>query len=188
MAKRRHAQGGGSPGRRPQGPRRARQDQADSLKIRPIPETDQFELVYPNCAGKCKEDMEEVHKMLEAGEVDIAIDELRWLLDACRGLLEAHKLLGEIALSDGDLELARAHLGYAYDMVTRSLPRDGLPGTLPYARQPNRPFFEAGKGLAWCLRQQKQEAMAADVVKQLLVLDPSDPLNLREIIADQPET
>jgi tetratricopeptide (TPR) repeat protein len=168
-AKRRHPAGDPPPGRR---------HASNRIQVRPVGEAGEFELVYPRCVRACKDDLEEVHKMLEAGEVDIAIDELRWLLSECRELLEAHKLLGEIALSDGDMELARAHLGYAYDLGRKALPPGGLPGKLPYARQPNQAFFEAGKGFAWCLDQSGEKKLAADVVKQLLVLDPSDPLDL----------
>lgn len=119
--------------------------------------------------------------MLDAGEIDAAIDELRWLLAGCRQLLEAHKLLGEIALADGDLSLARAHLGYAYQMGLEALRQaSDFTGPLPYALEANQPFLEAGKGLAYCLKQQGDAQAAAEVVRRLVDLDPSDPLKLRE--------
>jgi hypothetical protein len=124
--------------------------------------------------------MEEVHAVLDAGEIDVAVDELRWLLQGCRELLEAHQLLGEIALADNDLILARGHLGYAYEMGLGSIP-DDFPGPLAYARPANRPFFEAGKGLAWCLKQLGEAKAAARVVERLLRLDPSDPLGLKSL-------
>jgi len=116
--------------------------------------------------------------MLDAGEIDAAVDELRWLLSECNGMLEAHKLLGEIALADGDLPLARGHLGLAYELGLKAFPKTGLPGLLPYARPANRAFFEAGKGLAACLDQSGESELAREVVDQLLALDPTDPLKL----------
>ena len=59
--------------------------------------------------------------MMEAGEVDIAIDELRWLLSGCSDFIEAHRLLGELALAENDLPLARAHFGYAYSLYVSSI-------------------------------------------------------------------
>jgi tetratricopeptide (TPR) repeat protein len=125
--------------------------------------------------------MEEVRSMLDAGEVEVAIDELRWLLSGCRELLEAHKLLGEIALADGDLSLARAHLGYTYQLGEEAMRQaSGFTGSLPHAREANQPFLEAGKGLAYCLELQGDTAAAFQVARRLLELDPSDPLKVGE--------
>jgi tetratricopeptide (TPR) repeat protein len=152
----------------------------DALGVRPVTgRPGKFELDYPPCVRQRKEDMEEVRAMLDAGEIDVAVDELLWLLSGCDALLEAHKLLGEIALADGDLQLARGHLGYAYELGLKAL-GEGGGKRLPYARPANQPFFEAGKGLAWCLKQQGEVALAEEVVQRLLALDPSGPLGLEE--------
>ncbi|MGO8752004.1 MAG: hypothetical protein ACLQNE_39180 [Thermoguttaceae bacterium] len=150
------------------------------ITVRRVPGENIFELAYPSCVRARKEDMEEVRAVLDAGEIDVAVDELRWLLEGCRELLEAHQLLGEIALTDNDLILARGHLGYAYEMGLGSIPED-LPGPLAYARPANRPLFEAGKGLAWSLKQLGETKAAARVVERLLRLDPSDPLGLKSL-------
>jgi len=131
--------------------------------------------------------MEEVHAMLDAGEIEVAVDELRWLLDGCNELLEAHQLLGEIALADGDLPLARAHLGSAYELGLKALPKGGLPGRLPYARTANQAFFAAGRALAWCLDRSGESELAAEVVGQLLALDPSDPLDVKKLLPPPPD-
>lgn len=166
-----------SPSHAPRGPKHA------AIQLQPVAGTTEFELVFPRGVQQRAADLDEVRKMLEAGEVDVAVDELRWLLGECRELLEAHKLLGEIACSDGDLELARAHFGYAYDLGTGALPKGNLRGTLPYTRPSNQAFFEAGKGLAWCLHELGNSVEASAIVRRLLELDPSDPLTLATMLA-----
>ncbi len=116
--------------------------------------------------------------MLEAGEVDVAVDELRWLIERCSALLEAHKLLGEIAWDDGNVPLARAHFGYAYQLGLDALPKEGFSGPLPYARPANRDFFETGKKLALCLERLGKPELAQEVADRLVALDPTDPPEL----------
>jgi hypothetical protein len=158
-----------------------RRQRRDALGVRPVPgRPGQLELVDPPCVRQRREDMEEVRAMLDAGEIDVAADELLWLLSGCDVLLEAHKMLGEIAVADGDLQLARGHFGYAYELGLGALGK-GAGGVLPYARPANQPLFEAGKGLAWCLKELGEAALAAEVVGRLLTLDPSGPLGLKEL-------
>lgn len=157
------------------------QTSTDRLGLRRLGRSNVFELVYPRAVAQRAADMEEVHAMLKAGESEVALDELRWLVGGCGALLEAHKLLGEIAMADGNLELARTHFGYAYELGLDALPRGGLAGRLPYARAANRDFFEAAKGLAWCLMQLGHPKLARQVVDQLLALDPSDPLAVAQL-------
>lgn len=145
---------------------------------------DVFELVFPRAVKEREPDMEEVRAMLDAGEIDVAIDELRWLLGGCDVLLEAHKLLGEAAMADGDMELARSHFGCAYELGLGALPKGGLRGQLPYSRRSNRDFFESGKGLAWCLSQLGEAKLAREVIRQLLALDPSDPVGLKDLLGE----
>ncbi len=179
MAKR-HAKRGSSDGKRPK--RAGRRCVSARITVREIPGEQAFELVYPRSVERRADDLEEVYTMLRAGEVELAAEELRWLVQGCRVLLEAFKLLGEIALADGDVRLARAYFGRAYELGVAALPADGLPGPLPYDRPANRPFFEAGKGLACCLHQQGHTALARQVVEKLLLLDPSDPMTLRDLL------
>lgn len=155
------------------------------ITLRPLSQPGQFELAYPACVERRQEDLEEVQVMLAAGEIDLAIDELRWLLEGCRPLLQAHRLLGEIALSDGDLPLARAHFGYAYELGMAALPPT-FSGTLPYASPGNQPLFESGKGLLWCLKQMGEAETAQHVLDRLLALDPTDPLGFRGLF-DSPK-
>ena len=113
----------------------------------------------------------------------MAINELRWLLDGCHPFIEAHQLLGEIALGDGDLELAQNHFGYAWQLGLNALPKSGDRPSLPYQRPANRAFLEAGKGLAWCLLQADKPDQARQVIEQMLALDGHDPLGVRNLAA-----
>jgi hypothetical protein len=145
----------------------------DRLSLCRVGKTDVFELVYPRSVHQRAADMEEVRTMLKAGEIDVALDELRWLVDGCRTLVEAHKLLGETAMAEGDWQLARGYFGYAYQLGLDALPPGGLRGQLPYARPANRDFLESGKGLARCLAELGETKLAAEVVERLLSLDPT---------------
>ena len=142
---------------------------------------DAWELVHPPCARDRAEDLEEVERMIAAGEYDVAIDELRWLIEGCSEFIQAHRLLGELALVAEDTPLARAHFGVAYDLAARSLAASGWPVPLPYRLEANRAFFEAGKGLVWCLGQLGKEELRSQVIVRLLACDPSDPLGLNEL-------
>ena len=144
-----------------------------------------WQLVEPRCAQDRAEDLEEVHKMIEAGEIDVAIDELRWLLNGCSDFLEAHTLLGTLAIEAGDLPLARGHFGYAVRLGVQALERAGAKGPLPYSLPANKALFESGKGLAWCLKELGKPELAAEVIGELLKLDPSDPLNVRGLLAQK---
>jgi hypothetical protein len=137
-------------------------------------------LVHPRCVRDCADDLDEVRTMIAAGETGVAIDELRWLLEVCRDMIEAHFLLGKLAVeSAGDLALARAHFGYAYQLGVKALDRAGNPSPLSPLHPANRSFFDAGRGLAWCLAELGQNDKAREVVERLLACDASDPLGLR---------
>jgi hypothetical protein len=136
-------------------------------------------LVPPPCALARVDDLDEVDAMLEAGEVELAREELRYLLQECPDFLAAHQKLGEIAAELDDMPLARAHFGHVFDLVRKALSGEARNGTLPYGLVDNRVGHESGKGLAYALRALGNDDMARDVVEQLLAWDASDPLNLR---------
>ncbi len=140
-------------------------------------------MVHPQCAEERNEDLEEVQQMLDAGEIDIAIDELRWLLEGCSDLLRAHQLLGEIALTEGDFPLARGHFGYAFDICRAAMPPAGLPGPLPYQLKENQALHESAKGLALCLQQLGNRELARNVLGDMLRWDPGDPLGAAAMLA-----
>lgn len=119
--------------------------------------------------------------MLEAGEVEIAKDELRWLLSGCPDFIDAHRLLAEIALSEGDVPLARGHFGHAFRVAAGALAKAGNPRPLPYSRAANQAFFECGKGLVHCLLELGKKKMAAEVIDRLVQCDATDPLGVRSL-------
>lgn len=138
--------------------------------------------VHPRSARDRAEDLEEVQLMIEAGEHEIALDELRWLLSGCSEFIAAHVLLGELARHAGDIPLARGHYGAGYQLGLQTLRRAEMPKPVLYSQPANRPFFEAGQGLVWSLEKQGQRQMAEEVVATLVELDLSDPLQLRAML------
>jgi hypothetical protein len=126
--------------------------------------------------------MEEVEAMLEAGETDVARDELVWLLSECPDFLDAHVQLGLIALEGGDPKLARGHFGRAYELCIRALDAAGSPHPVPCERAANRPFYEAAKGLVHCLLETGRAKLARDVCRRIGPLDPSDPLSIQRLV------
>jgi hypothetical protein len=122
--------------------------------------------------------------MIEAGEADLAVDELRWLLEDCSEFIAAHALLGELAAAQNDWPLARGHFGAGYQLGLTALRRAGMPSPVPYSQPGNRSFFDAGRGLAWALAKLGKQAMAREVVDTLLALDAADPLRLRAMLDD----
>lgn len=137
-----------------------------------------WEFEHPRCVRERADDLEEVQAMLEAGEDEIAVDELRWLLDGCPDFIVAHRLLGEQALAAGDLKLARAHFGHAVELGWSALPAKRQ-APLPYRLPANQAYLEAAKGLAHCLHALGKTPAALAVVEHLLECDPTDPLGAR---------
>jgi hypothetical protein len=138
--------------------------------------------VHPRCARDRAEDLEEVLMMIEAGETDVAMDELRWLLSGCAEFIAAHVLLGELARSAGDVPLARGHYGAGYQLGLQTLRRAKMPKPVLYSQLANQPFFEAGQGLVWSLETMSKPQLAEEVVATLAELDPADPLRLKSML------
>lgn len=142
-----------------------------------------WEFVHPRCARRRREDIAEVEAMIEAGETEIAREELVWLLSECPDFLEAHLQLGLLALEEDDPKLARGHFGRAVELGFRALEAAGNPRPLPYALPGNRPFFESAKGLVHALLESGRKGMALDTAKKVAALDPVDPLGLLRLAA-----
>jgi hypothetical protein len=161
-------------------------DEGRCVSVRMLEGEDAWELVPPRCAVERALDLEEVRQMVDAGELDVARDECRWLLEGCSDCLEAHRILGEIALEEQDIPLARGHFGYAYRLGTTALERAGTKGPLPYRLEANQAFFESAKGLVWCLLQLGKPDMAAEIVAATIACDPSDPLKIADLMNSRP--
>jgi hypothetical protein len=165
--------------------RRKTTGSADRLGVRRASDGRGWVLVHPRCARERAEDIAEVRAMIAAGESDVAIDELRWLVGGCNECIEAHTLLGELALAaDGDVALARGHFGCAVQLGLKTLQRARVAGPLHYAQPANRAFYQAARGLALCLAKLDMTAKAVELVNDLVRLDPTDPLKLRKLVDD----
>ena len=150
------------------------------VTVRRVAQEQAWELVHPRCAKERELDLEEARRMIQAGEEELARDELLWLLEECPDMIAAHALLGQMALRQGNLPLARGHLGHAFRLGMRALQRAGNPIPVPYRLVENRPFLESGRDLAVCLEQMGKAELAAQVRKDLLRLDPTDPFSIRQ--------
>jgi hypothetical protein len=169
--------------RKPQGRRRLPARTPSGVSVRRSTDGRSWVLVHPRCARDRAEDLDEVRAMIEAGEFDVAVDELRWLLSGCAEFIAAHELLGELAVAmHGDLSLARGHFGAGYQLGLQALRRAGMPKPLLYAQPANGSFFDAGRGLVWTLEKLGRREMAQEIVETLLELDASDPLRLQALV------
>jgi hypothetical protein len=173
----------GGPARGKKRPHADRSGPSSSIRVRHLPAEKAWELVLPRCARDRQEDLEEVRFMLEQGEFDVARDECLWLLEGCTDCLEAHYLLGEIALGDNDFPLARGHFGYAFQLGAKAIERAGRVAPVPHRLPANRIFHEAGKALVYCLLQLGKPEMATEVIDTLLQADSTDPLGVAQLAA-----
>lgn len=155
---------------------------SNGITIRRSTDGKSWVFVHPRAARDRAEDLEEVQLMIEAGELDVALDELRWLLEGCSEFIAAHVLLGDIARDMNDLPLARAHYGAGYQLGLQTLRRAKMPKPVLWSQFANQPFFEAGRGLVWALEKLGKGQMAEEVISTLVDLDPSDPLQVRLLI------
>jgi hypothetical protein len=103
----------------------------------------------------------------------------------CHDFLSAHKLLGDLALADGDFRLARGHYGYAYQIGIKAIGSAGDATSIAYRHADNQTFFQAGRGLAMCLIKLGKQRLARDIVARLTQLDMTDPLRLRDLLGKQ---
>jgi len=142
-----------------------------------------WELIHPEDAIELAEDLEEVQGMRDEGEIDVAVDELRWLVEQCHDSIEAHYLLGEIAFEALDFRLARGHFGHAFDLGRSALPLEGVGGKLDYGLESNQPFMQAAKGLAYSLNELGRRETAIAVLRELASYDAADPLGTAELAA-----
>jgi hypothetical protein len=163
-------------------PSRSKGADADALGVRRSSDGRGWVFVHPRGARERAEDLEEVREMVASGEVDVAVDELRWLVEGCSEFIEAHSLLGELALAEGDFALARGHYGYAVQLGLKALQRTKVSGPVPYSQPANRPFHEAGRGLVTSFVQLGLFEKAVTLVGDLVRLDPADPLQLRALV------
>jgi hypothetical protein len=161
---------------------RRREQSSSGLSVRRSTDGRGWVFVHPREVRDRAEDLEEVELMIESGELEIALDEVRWLLSDCPEFIAAHVMLGEVAREMGDLPLARGHYGAGYQLGLQTLRRAKWPKPLLYSQLANQPFFLAGQGLTWTLEKFSKPEMAEEIVATLTELDSSDPLHLRSML------
>jgi hypothetical protein len=155
---------------------------SNGLSVRRSTDGRSWVFVHPRCARDRAEDLEEVEMMIEAGEADVALDELRWLLSGCSEFIAAHVLLGELARAGGDMPLARGHYGAGYQLGLQTLRRAKMPKPLLYSQPANQSFFHAGQGLIISLEKLGKPQLAEEIVATLLEFDPTDSLHLKSML------
>jgi hypothetical protein len=184
LAKRKPSRRKSSGGARRRGPAKSVAP-GDGVGVRRSADGRGWVLVHPRGARDRAEDLDEVREMVAVGELDVAIDELRWLVGGCSEFVEAHALLGELAFAGNDLALARGHFGVAVQLGLKALKQaKAAGGPLPYSQPANRPFFEAARGLLECLAALKLFDKAEELVTTIGKLDPRDPVELRKALDD----
>lgn len=151
----------------------------EELTLRKIGAQD-YAFFAPNAALERVEDIDEVHNMIAGDEGEIARDELLYLVSDCRQFLEAHNLLAELAVEEGDLKVARGHFAFAYELGLELLP-ENFRGRLPATKEYNPEFFRAGRGAARCLIALGSRAEGLEILKRLAELDPQEP-NVRALL------
>ena len=107
------------PSKSSRSPKSNRRDELTVIR-RDLPDGPVWEFVQPRCGRQRLDDIAEVEAMIEAGEAEIAAEELVWLLTECPDFLEAHLHLGLLALEADDPRLARGHFGRAIELCTRA--------------------------------------------------------------------
>lgn len=118
--------------------------------------------------------------MIAHDEPELAREELLYLVADCRAFFPAHNLLGDLAIAEDKLNVARGHFGFVYELTMQALGTN-FHGRLPATRGYNQHFFQAGKSLARCLATLGNLDEAADLLRQLLKLDPRE-VELRELL------
>ena len=155
------------------GGRKPRDADGQVLSLKRLSKSE-WAFVAPDCACERELDLEDAIHMREKQEEEIARDELLYLVADCHGFMAAHNLLGEMALEQSDVKLARGHYGFSYENGLKSIPL-GFSGRLPVDQGYNAPFFDAGHGLARCLVALGRIEEAEKVLRKLAQLDPSEP-------------
>ena len=74
------------------------------------------------------------------------------------------------------------HYGYGYQLGLRAIEQTKDVTRLSAKNPANQPFFDAAIGLVRCLVKMGKRGLVQDVVKRLIQLDPTDPLELRSML------
>jgi tetratricopeptide (TPR) repeat protein len=141
----------------------------------------EWELVYPPAYVELRPELDGATELMEAGDLSGSETALRRLLAEAPWNLDAHHYLAEILQARGLSGEALEHWSRAVQIGRGVYPRAFDPGTdgILWSRQSNRGFLRSlrGLGLALAARGRRDEALAA--LRELVLLDPNDPLDVR---------
>ncbi len=117
--------------------------------------------------------LDEAAQLAEFGDLTSARVQLLAALDEDLRRLDAHRLLGDLALDAGRAEDALAHyaVGASIGDLCVAEPLDGV---LPWEEPANRPYLACLRGCARALHRLGRERDGQAPLRRLLALDPDD--------------
>ncbi|PIE18658.1 MAG: hypothetical protein CSA66_04315 [Proteobacteria bacterium] len=119
--------------------------------------------------------LEEAARLAEFGDPEGAIALAHAALDEDLRRLDAHAILGDIALGADRVADALAHYAVGAAIGDLSVPAEGA-GELPWSEADNHAYLACLYGCARALRRLGRERDAAAPLARLLALDPDDGL------------
>ena len=130
-----------------------------------IDDQGRWTLVPPHCAFELEPDLADIEMLMKEGDYEAARDGALYLLEECQDMTAAHLLLGKIAEKESnDLNIARAHYAYVFEITLKWLGRNEL-GVMNGGQKINRISLESAEGLARVLEKRGDHQKAAQVAK-----------------------
>ncbi|MFM7318756.1 MAG: hypothetical protein ACKO5E_17570 [bacterium] len=132
-----------------------------------IDDQGRWTLVPPHCAFELEPDLADIEMLMKEGDFEAARDGALYLLEECQDMTAAHLLLGKIAEKDtNDLNVARAHYAYVFEITLKWLGRNEL-GVMNGGQKINRISLEAAEGLVRVLEKRGDRQKAAQVASYI---------------------
>ena len=130
-----------------------------------IDDQGRWTLVPPHCVFELEPDLADIEMLMKEGDYEAARDGALYLLEECQDMTAAHLLLGKIAEKESnDLNIARAHYAYVFEITLKWLGRNEL-GVMNGGQKINRISLESAEGLARVLEKRGDHQKAAQVAK-----------------------
>lgn len=117
------------------------------------------------------------------GEIKKSQKMVQEILDEDAHFIDAHNLLGDIALEAGNLQKARAHHKKAMEVGDKIIP-SVFEGKIRWGFMENRPYLRAIHSYAQDLLDQRDIGAAIPLFERLLDYNPQDNQGIRLLIGD----